>query len=148
MTTTIIKMPKTVPAFAMLAMEIGMNPADLIKDLDQVFGDRWCDEPSFSVSTLGVQDSGEVVPPTGYDLAPGCADYYVGAKVVSSAFVITPSWHAATGLFSIEVAPSDGLGDMQMLSPDEALKLAADLTAGAESFRPVNITAAVPSLSA
>ena len=143
MSTTIIKMPKTVPAFATLAMEIGMNPADLIKDLDQVFGDRWCDEPSFTVSTLGVKDSGEVVTPVGYDLAEGCSDYYVGPKVVSSAFVVRPGWHAATGLHSIEVVPSDGLGEMQMLAPDEALKLAADIKTVTESIRPVNIASAV-----
>lgn len=145
MTATTFKMPKTVPAFAMLALEIGMNPADLMKELDRVFGDRWCDEPSFSVSTLGVQDSGEVIPPAGYELAEGVTDIYVGAETVSSAFVIRPSWHAVTGLFSIEVTPSDGLGDYQTLAPDEALKLASDIKAATESIRPVNIVAALVS---
>jgi hypothetical protein len=143
MTTTIIKMPKTVPAFATVAVEIGMNPADLIQDLDRVLGDRWCDEPSFSVSTLGVQDSGEVIPPAGYELVKGCTDVFVGPETASSAFIIRPSWHAATGLHSIEVVPSNGLGDMQQLAPDEALKLAADIKTAAESIRPVNIGAAV-----
>lgn len=141
MTTTIIKMPKTVPAFATVAAEIGMNAGDLISDLDRAFGEHWCNEPSFSVSTLGVQDSGEVVPPAGYELAEGVTDIYVGPETLSSAFVIRASWHAVTGLFSVEVTPADGLGDFQTLAPDEALKLATDIKTVTESVRPVNISA-------
>lgn len=148
MSTTTFKMPRTFRDFGQLADELGLKAHELMAGLEPVLGDRWMEQGtkdlSFSVTTLGVQDSGEVVPPAGYELAEGCSDYYVGLKVVSSAFVIRPSWHAATGLHSIEVETSDGLGDMQMLAPDEALKLAKDLTAAAESIRPVNITAAVP----
>lgn len=136
-------MPRMVPDFFNLAKELGMEGSDLIRELDRVFGADWIDVPAFSVTTPGVQDSGEVIAPAGYVLAEGVTDAFVGAETVSSAFVIRPSWHAVTGLFSIEVTPSDGLGDFQTLAPDEALKLAADLKTATDSIRPVNITAAV-----
>ncbi|MFJ6355414.1 hypothetical protein [Pseudarthrobacter oxydans] len=145
MATTTYKMPESVLAFANLADDLGMKAHELMGQLEQTFGsDSLLHVSAFSVTTLGVQDSGEVIAPAGYVLAEGVTDTYVGAETVSSAFIIRPSWHAATGLFSIEVTPADGTGDYQALAPEEALKLAADLTAAAEGIRPVNITAAVP----
>ncbi|MEW1983496.1 hypothetical protein [Pseudarthrobacter oxydans] len=147
MTTTTFKMPELVSDFWILAEKLGMKGSDLISELDRVFGlDRWAKDGtdlSFSVTTLGVQDDGEVIAPAGYALAEGVTDVYVGAETVSSAFNIRPSWHAATGLFSIEVTPADGTGEFQTLATEEALKLATDLKAVTESIRPVNITAAV-----
>lgn len=144
MSTTKVKIPELVTDFWKLAEKLGMNPADLMWDLEKVYGKRWIrgEVESFSVTTLGVQDDGEVVPPTGYELVAGCEDVYVGAETASSAFVIRPSWHAETGLFSIEATPSGGTGDFQALAPDEALKLAADIKAVTEGIRPVNIAAA------
>lgn len=147
MTTTTIKMPETMPAFIRIALDFGMSPADLIWDLDRVYGGGWMKnvkDLSFTVTTLGVQESGEVVPPAGYELVKGCTDVYVGPEVVSSVFIIRPSWDAATGLHSVEVLPADGTGDMQTLAPEEALKLAADLKTVTESIRPVNIGKPVP----
>lgn len=148
MTTTTFKIPATFLEFAQLADDLGMKAHDLLGELDRVFGvNCWAKDGadlSFSVTTLGFQDDGEVIAPAGYVLAEGVTDTYVGAETVSSAFIIRPSWHAATGLFSIEVTPADGTGDYQALAPEEALKLAADIKAATEGIRPVNITAAVP----
>lgn len=144
MNTTTIKMPRYVTDFAQIADDLGMKAHQLMASLEQVYGERWIkgEVERFSVQTLGVQESGEVIAPAGYVLAEGVTDTYVGAETVSSAFVIRPSWNAPTGLFSIEVTPADGTGDFQTLAPEEALKLAAALTSAAESIRPVNITAA------
>ncbi len=75
----------------------------------------------------GVKPS-ELLPPAGYTLAEGCSDYYVGAETKTDAWVVVPGWDADTAAYRVEAWTVND----KILSPSEALEMAAALTAAAK----------------
>ncbi|MDI3211692.1 hypothetical protein [Arthrobacter sp. AL12] len=75
-------------------------------------------------------------PPAGYVLAEGCSDHWIGTETINGGWFITPAWNSTTGAHSLELWVAEHQPPSYAnLTPDEALQLAADLTAAAQAIR-------------
>ncbi|MEV8148740.1 hypothetical protein AB0O52_11435 [Arthrobacter sp. NPDC080073] len=69
-------------------------------------------------------------PPTGYTKAHGFEDRWEGPEIIKRRWIITPVWDMATGLQTVELWMAK-----PNLAPDDAIELAADLIAAAQTAR-------------
>ena len=75
------------------------------------------------------------MPPAGYFLAEKSSDRWIGHEVVKRDWIITPIWNATTNTHSLELWTANHKPPTYAnLSPDDALQLAADLTAVANAL--------------
>lgn len=112
MNTKATNYPATVREAAKMAEKLGMNMSALLEMLGPI-----------------------PMPPTGYTLAPGCSDVWVGTETMNRGWIITPVWNAATNTHSVEVWMADHEAPTYAdITPAEALQLAADLTAAAQAI--------------
>ena len=104
--------PATVRELAEMAEKLGMKPSELLGILGPI-----------------------PMPPAGYTLAEGCDDHWIGHEIVKRGWIITPAWNSTSNVHSIELwAANHEPPTYALLSPAEALELAADLAAVAKAI--------------
>lgn len=69
------------------------------------------------------------MPPAGFQLAPGCADHWIGEAVGGDGWTVTPAWNATTHRHSVEVWTEEG----HTLTSAESLEFAAALLEAARN---------------
>ncbi|GAA4047659.1 hypothetical protein GCM10023063_38780 [Arthrobacter methylotrophus] len=75
-------------------------------------------------------------PPAGYVRYKKGSDRWTGPEIIKRGWIITPAWNSTTGLHSIELwTANHEPPTYSVLSPDEAIELAADLIAAAQAAR-------------
>lgn len=77
------------------------------------------------------------MPPEGYTLAHKSDSRWIGEEIVKGRYIITPAWtwNSAGGFHSIELWMADHEApDYAVLTPVDALQLAADLAAVAKAL--------------
>jgi hypothetical protein len=98
-----------------LAHEKGLNPSELLEQLERDLGPM-------------------PMPPADYTLAKGSETRWIGAEIVKRRWIITPAWTSTTDTHSLELWMAEHRAPTYaQLSPSEALELAADLTAAAQT---------------
>lgn len=108
------KYPATVRDLAGMAEKLGMSAAELLEMLGPI-----------------------PMPPEGYTLAHKSDTRWIGQEIFKSRYIITPAWtwNSAGGFHSIELWMADHEApSYATLTSDEALQLAADLTAVANAL--------------
>ncbi|WP_104175521.1 hypothetical protein [Arthrobacter sp. Y81] len=107
------KYPATVRELGDMAEKLGMKASELLEMLGPI-----------------------PMPPAGYTLARRSGDRWTGPETFNRGWIITPAWNASTNTHSIELwAASHEPPSYANLTPDEALQLAADLTAVAKTVQ-------------
>ncbi|WP_258802778.1 hypothetical protein [Pseudarthrobacter sp. NS4] len=105
------KYPATFREFAETAIELGMTLPRLLEVLGPI-----------------------PMPPAGYTLAPKSESRWIGTETIARGYIITPTWDYRTQKHSIEVWMAEHEApDYAVLSPAEALRFAADLTAAVQA---------------
>lgn len=109
--TQLTKWPATVNGLVSTALERGVNPADLLVELERDLGP--CPRP-----------------PAGYTLTRGKSDLWIGDDVVNTGWILTPGWKFDTGHCINVWTVKD-----RDLTPTEALELGTALIQAAQAER-------------
>ncbi|WP_422757260.1 hypothetical protein [Paenarthrobacter sp. C1] len=138
-----IKVPTTVREIGDLAEQLDMGFTEILDFFAESCGPNWWnhDHEDFTVefferSEYVAQELGHTTPepPSGYDLADGCSDHYVGDEYAKRGWIITPAWNATTNRHSIELWLADHEEPRYAdLAPEDAYDLAADLIIAARA---------------
>ncbi|MDQ0679064.1 hypothetical protein QFZ30_002446 [Arthrobacter pascens] len=107
-----IKTPRTVREAGDMAEKLGMKLPEFLEMLGPI-----------------------PMPPAGYTLAPHSDDKWIGRETMNRGWIITPAWNATSNTHSIELWAADHEPpDYTVLTPPEALQLAADLITAAQAL--------------
>ncbi|WP_275777928.1 hypothetical protein [Paenarthrobacter sp. Y-19] len=128
-----IKAPTTIRELGEVAEKLDMGFAEVLDLLTKTLGVNWWnrDHEDFSAESSETSEysATEQAPPTGYELAPGGTDVWVGAETFARGWIITPTWNSTTRQHAIELWIATNPDETyRQLSPGEAHQLATELT--------------------